>query len=241
MVTLETERIPNNAQPRRLCTTVDRVRVGVYDFAALARMGSTGARTEDAYDFLTDSGAVVVWQSAPVPPATVPAPGLGAAIRALTAEPRGVAQLVTVLNRQLCNASSRGAGALWCSRLDLSADSLTYTDADHRGAVLLRHPAGVRDLAFDESTNVGEYAWATYEEDRVRIHPGDVLLLHTASLERARNQDGDPFGRTRMIAMLEQHLDDSAPQLLDRIVECWQGFSAFADEHVAIVVMKRTR
>lgn len=104
---------------------------------------------------------------------------------------------------QMVEAAGRPAlGSALCCRYDPAAGTLHWAGAGHPAPLLFRDGAG-RVLDRPEGLPLGATAsGAPYEQAEVRLHPGDLLLLHTDGLTGGGvASDGPPPDTERLLAL----------------------------------------
>ena len=81
---------------------------------------------------------------------------------------------------------------------------LVYTNAGHNPPLLVRAAQGA---AFETLGGggmiLGILPMATYQESRVEMEPGDVLVLFSDGVTEAANPADDDFGEERLAALVE--------------------------------------
>lgn len=103
---------------------------------------------------------------------------------------------------------------------DESARVLTYANAGHEPALLLRQVAG-RSVCqgLDPLTlPAGMLASLAPIQASVQLLPGDWLLIFTDGVTEAPNERWEEFGRERVLAVMERNLDAAAGQMCDAIL-----------------------
>ncbi len=89
--------------------------------------------------------------------------------------------------------------------LDSKARVLTYSNAGHLQPVLIGK-SGYRRLS-KGGMLLGALEETAYEEERVYLESGDVLLFFTDGLTEAENSDGEAFGEERLIEIATSVID----------------------------------
>ena len=77
-----------------------------------------------------------------------------------------------------------------------------------------------------------------YEEERVRLEPGDAIVLYTDGLVEAR-RDGELYGEERLDACSRARALP-AEELAQAVVEDCRAFGGDLADDCAVVVLKRT-
>jgi phosphoserine phosphatase RsbU/P len=117
---------------------------------------------------------------------------LHAMFRALSGIRLDLDHLLEMANRVFCESTFAGQYAtLVCGRASQSGE-IEIANAGHF-PVLLASKSGVEQL---ESTGVplGMFATSSYTVRRVRLEPGDSLLLYTDGISEAANSSGAEYG-----------------------------------------------
>ena len=93
-------------------------------------------------------------------------------------------------------------------------------------------PLRVRGLA------LGIAETQTYAAERVRLEPGDAVVLYTDGLPEAR-RDGELYGEDRLDAVLASNASLPAEELAKALVEDCRAFAGELADDCAVVVVKR--
>ena len=101
--------------------------------------------------------------------------------------------------------------------LDSRAGVLTYSNAGHILPLVISRE-GVRSLA-KGGLLLGAVRDATYEEERVHLKPGDLVLFFTDGLTEPENEHGEPFGEARIAELARSLLDLACADIVTRIHE----------------------
>jgi len=101
--------------------------------------------------------------------------------------------------------------------LDRKAGVLTYSNAGHIYPLLISKD-GVRALTTGGML-LGAIRGTTYEEERVHLRSGDLLLLFTDGLTEPENERGEPFGEDRIAELARSWLDLPCADIVSRLHE----------------------
>ena len=79
-----------------------------------------------------------------------------------------------------------------------------------------------------------------YEECRLLLQPGDLLLAYTDGISEALNLQDQEWGEERMVAAARAHLPENAGTILRHIVTEADRFAATAPQHddMTLLLMK---
>jgi steroid delta-isomerase-like uncharacterized protein len=109
----------------------------------------------------------------------------------------------------------------------LSPDGrLTYCNAGHNPPLLV----GTRRVMRLEAGGlvIGAFQRATYDQQTVRLEPGDTLLAYSDGMTEARNPDGEEFGEERLMSCVSANTDLTPTELLECLLDTVRQFSAGA-------------
>ena len=72
---------------------------------------------------------------------------------------------------------------------------------------------------------------ARFEDETVRLDPGDVLVVFSDGITDALNSDGEEFGEDKLVASVENHRDLEPAAVLDCVLDAVRRFSAAAAQN----------
>ena len=149
----------------------------------------------------------------------------------------GPAMTLSRVNQALIRRSveSRFATAFYAV---LTPDGkLTYCNAGHNPPLLIR-----KDRVERLETGgliLGLFEHATFEEETVRVSPGDILVTFSDGVTEALSLLGEEYGEERLLECATQFRDRSVPELLEGILASVRQFTAGAvqsDDVTALVL-----
>jgi len=117
---------------------------------------------------------------------------------------------------------------------------LTYANAGHNRAILLRSRDGRPTMLDAEGLVLGALRNVDFEERTVELASGDLLLLYTDGVTEAQNAAGEFFGVERLVASLRQHKGLELEGIVKALLEDTRRFCGDRplDDDIAMVVMK---
>ena len=101
---------------------------------------------------------------------------------------------------------------------------MTFSNAGHNFPVVIRRECEPMFLERG-GTVLGIVDGAVYEEERLRLDAGDLVVLYTDGISEAMNRDGELSGDARLYELvrgLPQHL--SAREVTDHVLEALRAF-----------------
>jgi sigma-B regulation protein RsbU (phosphoserine phosphatase) len=124
---------------------------------------------------------------------------------------------------------------------DPSTGECAYVNGGHNDGILLRRDGSVALLA-TTGLPVGLFARADYEEGRVTLESGDLLLLYSDGVTEADDVAEQEFGTDRVIDVLREHRERPAAEIVDRMVHAIDRFAGEAPQHddITLMALKRT-
>ena len=123
--------------------------------------------------------------------------------------------------------------------LDSVAGVLTYSNAGHLYPLVIRKD-GVRHLT-SGGMLLGAVEHVSYEEGRVHLKSGDLLLFFTDGLTEAEDASGEPFGEDRLVEVARAALDLRCSDIVKRIHQTIMSFTGakLADDFTVVAVKVR--
>jgi sigma-B regulation protein RsbU (phosphoserine phosphatase) len=140
------------------------------------------------------------------------------------------------------DSGSRNSGmfvTLFFGILDPISRSLSYANAGHNPPQLFRANEGRFESMDVTGVALGMIGEMEYEERRIDLQPGDVLVLFTDGLVEAMDQNEQLFGLQRLTTSIRASTYLTAQQILDRILADISSFSRDleqSDDITAIVI-----
>ena len=149
-------------------------------------------------------------------------------------------RLVSNLNRQLHSTTSAEKYAtFFLGVYDESSSVFTYTNAGHLSPMLVRD--GTVTLLDVNGTVVGAFPFSEYEESRVTLHSGDLLVCYTDGVTEPENEFGEMFGEERLMELLlrnAQRPEEEIIQLVLDSVKQWTGSGELQDDMTLLLARR---
>ena len=127
---------------------------------------------------------------------------------------------------------------LWYGVLDPETRRLTYANAGHEPALLLRR--GTIIPLSEGGMIIGVLPDQTYDKGIIDLQPDDALLIFTDGLPDAMNHEGQRFGKARLTDAFRQAADMSPGDAINHILWEMRRFTGIRRAHddTSIVVIR---
>ena len=149
--------------------------------------------------------------------------------------------VVSNLNQQLhADTAAEKYATFFLGVYDQGSSTLTYTNAGHLPPILIRD--GKAQRLETNGMVVGAFAFATYDESRIVLQAGDLLVFFTDGVTEPENEYGEMFDEERLIALLVKnaHLDEEEIILsVSHAVHQWTGSDELQDDMTLLLVRRR--
>ena len=150
------------------------------------------------------------------------------------------AKLVSKLNLQLYANTAPEKYATFCLGMyDEATSSLRYTNAGHLPPILVRN--GEASRLEVNGTVVGAFPFAAYEESRVVMQAGDLLVWFTDGVSEPENEYGEMFGEERLMDLVTRNAHKTDAQIIESViasVEEWTGGGELQDDLTLMIARK---
>ena len=124
---------------------------------------------------------------------------------------------------------------LFVGLLDTTTGELAYVNAGHEPATILGG-CGIKTRLEPTGPAVGILPDATFDLGKVRLEPGDTLVLHTDGVTDARDPAGKAFTVPRFLGVLHE-CAPSAAALVGRVVADLKAHIGTADQFDDITLL----
>jgi sigma-B regulation protein RsbU (phosphoserine phosphatase) len=151
------------------------------------------------------------------------------------------ARMVSELNQQVhATSSPEKFATFFFGLLNEETGILTYTNAGHLPPILIRD--GSSSLLDVNGTVVGAFPFSKYEESKVELHSGDLLVCYTDGISEPENEYGEMFGEERMIQLVTKSSDRDDKQIIDSVMDAvrqWTGSPELSDDMTVLLIRKK--
>jgi phosphoserine phosphatase RsbU/P len=160
-----------------------------------------------------------------------------------TRAPENLASAVANVNRLVFEASSDNRYAtFFYGQYDPATRQFDYVNAGHNPPLLFHCSNGKwRVTRLDVGgTVVGLLESFPYQQGRVAMASGDILVAFTDGISEAMNREDEEWGEERMIEVIERCQGIEAHQILQRILRAADDFAAGAEQHddMTLVILR---
>jgi sigma-B regulation protein RsbU (phosphoserine phosphatase) len=149
--------------------------------------------------------------------------------------------LVSQMNKQLhAHTAPEKFSTFFFGIYDEPTSTLTYTNAGHLPPILIHRGTAARlDV---NGLVVGAFDFAAYEESRVTLDPGDLLVFFTDGITEPENEYGEMFGEDRLteLALKNAQLDDDKlAQMIIDAAKSWTTGAELQDDMTLLLMRRR--
>jgi sigma-B regulation protein RsbU (phosphoserine phosphatase) len=190
----------------------------------------------DFYDFMSIGPSQVAFLVADVSGKGVPAAlFMASAMTLIRSNLENGYTVDTVLDRtnaELLKANKEKLFVtVWLGVLDLSTGELSYVNAGHNPPFLIRKDGAVENIVSKPNFILGRRKGIRYREYRMKLDPGDSILLYTDGLTDSTDAEGRMFTQERVMEHLSQNRDPDniIPDMMGAIDRFSSGAEQFDD------------
>jgi sigma-B regulation protein RsbU (phosphoserine phosphatase) len=200
----------------------------------------------DFYDFVKtdDNGGfalVIADVSGKGMPAALMAAQIQAALRSEVCNHRMVSDTVTNVNNIVTNLSSSSGkyATLFYGEFHPESGEFEFSNAGHNFPVLVRSD-GSHELLSAGGTIVGAFERTSYDAQRVRLKPNDIVFFYTDGLSEAQDEKEEEYGEKRILEFIRQHRRETPEVIKEGILKQVDQFSCSKtpEDDTTIVIIK---
>lgn len=151
--------------------------------------------------------------------------------------PLVTARLVSELNRQLyAHTAPEKYATFFFAMYDDATGTLTYTNAGHLPPVLIRD--GNTTTLDINGTVVGAFPFSLYDESRVELKCGDLLVCYTDGITEPENAYGEMFGEERLIDLVKRCAHEDDQLIITKVIEAvrhWHSAAELPDDMTLLI------
>ena len=143
---------------------------------------------------------------------------LFAGLRSMLNRNYSVSETIFKLNNLMVGSTIPGKFAtFFMARLNAEKHQLSFSNAGHNPPLILRKDltiekldAGGLVLGFIQNTQ--------YEEEKISLNLGDILIMYTDGLVEAQNEQYDEFGIEQLVKSVKNHRNETSSQIANSIL-----------------------
>jgi sigma-B regulation protein RsbU (phosphoserine phosphatase) len=148
--------------------------------------------------------------------------------------------VVSSINRLLRRSTNeRSYATFFLAEFDRATRQLTYVNAGHNPPIIATATEPRVKLLTAGGPIIGAFLDQTYEQEKVLLTSGDIIVVYTDGVTEALSPEGIEFGEERLRSIVLEVTSFSARQaaehVIARVLE-WQGHSSQHDD-ITLVVM----
>jgi len=174
-------------------------------------------------------------------PASLLMMSLQARVQALIEEPENVGAALTRLNRLTAiNCPANRFITFFMCVLDGATGELVFANAGHNPPLVMRAGGGGEWLDAGGCV-LGVLPAIKYDESRISLSAGDVLVIFSDGVTDAMNPQGEEFGEARLEAAVRRHRTESSSGILEgvnRAIAEWTAGTPLPDDLTLLVARK---
>ncbi|HEY6251086.1 MAG TPA: PP2C family protein-serine/threonine phosphatase, partial [Candidatus Angelobacter sp.] len=115
-------------------------------------------------------------------------------------------------------------------------------NAGHNPPILLRSSGGAWQVTrlSTGGTVIGLLENYPYQEERITLEPGDLMVAFTDGISEAMNAADEEFGEQRLLEVVQECTQMKAAEVVTTIVRAADAFAAGASQHddMTLVVLR---
>ena len=166
-----------------------------------------------------------------------------AMLKLLTARHSDVETIVSRLSAGITPDLHNGRFfTMLCAALDPKSHELAYVNAGQAPVLMFDRARREIDRLKPTGLPIGIPFEETHAAEEPRpLAPGDILIAATDGLTEVQNEIGDHFGRPRLEAVIKEHCEETAAEIVDAVQQAVAQFApqrSYVDD-VTLMVVKR--
>ncbi len=149
--------------------------------------------------------------------------------------------LMSTLNYQLFRSTpTEKYATMFLGSYDAGSRNLTYANAGHLSPMVLDGDGALRRLE-PTGTVVGLFDGMAYDEQTIRMQPGDIFVGFSDGITEPENEFGE-FGEERLVELIRENRDQPLTRISDIVtsaVSDWIGGSEQPDDVTLVLARAR--
>jgi phosphoserine phosphatase RsbU/P len=159
-----------------------------------------------------------------------------AGLRALSATPASLDEIVAGLNRyaRAHSLDGRRFTTAFLAEINSETREMHYVNAGHNNPIL-RHASGEIERLSTGGPPFGVPLFTenevSYPSGRLHLQPGDLLFIFTDGVVEAMNEAGQEYGEGRLVPLLRKAPPETAAETLKRVMTDVSQFAGYIRQH----------
>lgn len=172
--------------------------------------------------------------------------GLQATLRGQTLKKVDASQTISRSNRLLCRSTKdsnpKNFATLFFGVLDPKNHSFSFSNAGHQNPMLFSGHSNPKRLETGGLV-LGVVDDFQFEEETVRLRPGDTLVAFSDGIPEAFDEAENQFGEKRLAEVIELNKHKKAKAVADSIIEAVKDYAGDApqSDDLTVVVVRREK
>ncbi len=114
---------------------------------------------------------------------------------------------------------------------DQKTSEIVYSNAAHHPLLIYRNATKEVETLDTEGLPIGIEKSTAYTQKKIKLDPGDLIILYTDGIIEAMNAKGEQYSTERFQNLVKDHANLSPKELLDALKEDLDGFVKNAKQH----------
>ncbi len=128
---------------------------------------------------------------------------------------------------------------MFYSEIDLKEKCFRWVHAGHESALFYDPSKDTFDTLGGEGLPLGVMEEWVYQESKIQIQPGQIILIGTDGIKEACNPQNEHFGNERLQTVIRDHYQKPAKDILDEVFDALENFRNQAerkDDETMVVI-----
>lgn len=113
---------------------------------------------------------------------------------------------------------------LFVGVLNVKSGILTYCNAAHTPALILKKDGNIQEMGFSHGLPLGLYADRNYTDKRIKVEKGDIIILYTDGITEQRNEQNEQLGLEGFKNFIKQAATDSSKEFIKSIEKKFEEY-----------------
>ncbi len=150
--------------------------------------------------------------------------------------------VVTEINKSIADKCQKDSSfvTMFCCLIDMNKKELLYTSAGHEPPIYISKDKDNSELFGTTQLLLGFEKTFTYEEVKIKINKGDIVVLFTDGIVEAHNEKGKMLERKKIIDTVLEHNNRPSSVILDSMLHTLNNHigNKFLDDEMSLLIAK---